>query len=70
MASLVSDGASGIALNEWPDLILMNHKKQRYLDSPNVYGIFTYSYIYHKIQVNVGKYTIHGCNGRLQSSKI
>ena len=26
-------------------------------------GIFTYTYIYHKHQPNVGKYTIHGSYG-------
>ena len=35
--------------------------QQNALPIPSMYGIFTY--IYHKNQVNVGKYTIHGCYG-------
>ena len=30
----------------------------------SMYGIFTYIYIYHKNQPNVGKYTIHGSYGQ------
>ena len=55
VASLVSDGASRYSF-KWMARLnpYESQKKQRYLDSPDVYGIFTYSYIYHKIQVNVG----------------
>ena len=30
---------------------------------PSMYGIYIYTYIYHKNQPNVGKYTIHGSYG-------
>ena len=35
---------------------------------PSMYGIFTY--IYHKNQLNVGKYTIHGWYGSEPPSKV
>ncbi len=33
------------------------------LPMPSMYGIYLYTYIYHKDQPNVGKYTIHGWYG-------
>ena len=35
----------------------------------STYGIFTYNYIYHKNQPNVGKYTIHGWYGLYNSTQ-
>ena len=35
--------------------------KSKDVPIPSMYGIYTY--IYHKNQPNVAKYTIHGCYG-------
>ena len=43
--------------------ILLEKKTKMTSPIPSMYGICTY--VYHKIQLNVGKYTIHGSYGSL-----
>ena len=42
-------------------LNIANKLQQKHIPIASMYGIFTY--IYHKNQPNVGKYTIHGSYG-------